>query len=481
MMKKHKWLQPVLITLLVIALAACIAVWRLNTFTLQIQLSGDKEITLEYGTAFTIPEATASFFGSLIWNDGTQVAVTQEGSVDTTTVGEYVLTYSAEYLGYTKQAECTVYVVDTQKPTITLVSDPDTFTIPGQIYEEEGFSAVDDYDGDLTDRVVRQATDTEIIYTVTDNAGNKTEVRRTIVYKDPDPPVLQLKGEEKITLYLGQKYEEPGYEATDAVDGEITDKVTVTGEVNGEKEGTYTLQYSVADAYGNTATAKREITVIYVPPVYPEDVTVTPVGGVIYLTFDDGPSAYTRKLLDTLAQYNVKATFFVVNTGYIDIVSEIVAQGHSIGIHSITHNFGQIYASEEAFFNDLYGMQDIIRQKTGVTTTLMRFPGGSSNLASSFNPGIMRRLVPMVVEKGFQYFDWNVSSGDGGGVWTEDAVYWNVINGVSTKSVSVVLQHDSKNFSVDAVERIIIWGLNNGYRFLPLTPDSPGAHHRINN
>jgi len=411
---------------------------------------------MEYGTEFTAPDATATFFGTFIGRGGTDVDVTIEGNVDTAKVGDYVLIYSAEHWGYTGSATYTVHVVDTQKPEIKLVADPDKFTIPGHTYEEEGFSAVDAYDGDLTDRVVRTATDTEIIYTVKDNSGNRTEVRRTIVYKDPDPPILELKGEKKITLFLGHKYEEPGYEATDAVDGLITDKVTVTGEVDVNKEGTYTLQYSVSDAYGNTATASREITVIYVPPVYPEDVTVTPTGGVIYLTFDDGPSIHTKRLLEILAKYNVKATFFVVNAGYLDIVKDIVAQGHSIGIHSITHNFGQIYASEEAFFKDLYGMQDMIYQRTGVMTTLMRFPGGSSNLASSFNPGIMRRLVPLVLEKGFQYFDWNVSSGDGGGVWTEDAVYWNVINGVSTKSVSVVLQHDSKGFSVDAVERIII-------------------------
>ena len=480
-MRIKKWALGIAIVALIIAMAACVTAWRLNTFVLQVRLDGNREVTLEYGTEFTAPDVAATFFGTLIGRSGMEVAVTREGSVDTAKVGDYVLTYSAEHWGYTGSTTFTVHVVDTQPPEITLVADPEKFTIPGHTYEEEGFSAKDDYDGDLTDRVVRTATDTEIIYTVKDDAGNKTEIRRTVVYKDPDPPVLKLLGDEKITLFLGQKYEEPGYEAADEVDGDLTDHVTVTGEVDVDKEGTYTLQYSVSDAYGNTATASREITVIYVPPVSPEDVTVTPTGGVIYLTFDDGPSVHTRRLLEILAKYNVKATFFVVNAGYLDIIKDIVAQGHSIGIHSITHNFQQIYASEEAFFNDLYGMQDMIFQRTGVKTTLMRFPGGSSNLASSFNPGIMRRLVPLVLEKGFQYFDWNVSSGDGGGVWTADAVYWNVINGVSTKPVSVVLQHDSKGFSVDAVERILIWGLNNGYTFLPLTPDSPGAHHRINN
>jgi hypothetical protein len=112
---------------------------------------------------------------------------------------------------------------------------------------------------------------------------------------------------------------------------------------------------------------------------------------------------------------------------------------------------------------------------------MVRFPGGSSNTVSSFNPGIMTRLAQALGEKGFYYFDWNVSSGDAGLVDTRDEVFNNVIQGIKGRSASVVLQHDSHWYSVQAVEKIIVWGLVNGYTFLPMNENSPGCHHRIRN
>ena len=126
-------------------------------------------------------------------------------------------------------------------------------------------------------------------------------------------------------------------------------------------------------------------------------------------------------------------------------------------------------------------MNEIIRAQTGSYSTMLRFPGGSSNAVSNFNPGIMTRLTQAVTEKGYQYFDWNVSSGDAGLTTDTNVVYQNVIDGVKNYNSSIVLQHDSKGYSVDAVERIIQWGLDNGYSFLPLTPSSPTAHHKIFN
>ena len=118
----------------------------------------------------------------------------------------------------------------------------------------------------------------------------------------------------------------------------------------------------------------------------------------VALTFDDGPGANTPELLRVLRKYNVKATFFVVNTPFIDYITQIAADGHSIGIHSTTHVFSSIYASEEAFFADIENMGNIIYAKTGIKTSLLRFPGGSSNTVSRFNPGIMTRLTKAVTE-----------------------------------------------------------------------------------
>ncbi len=202
---------------------------------------------------------------------------------------------------------------------------------------------------------------------------------------------------------------------------------------------------------------------------------------VIYLTFDDGPSQYTQELLNVLDQYNVKATFFVTNLGYTDMIGEEYRRGHSVGIHTASHDYDEIYASEEAYFADLEKMSDIIYEQTGERTKLLRFPGGSSNRVSSFNPGIMTTLTEAVKERGYQYFDWNVLSGDAGETTDTDVIVQNVIDGCQNWNASIVLQHDIKGYSVSAVEQIIQWGLDNGYTFAPLHVDSPSAHHRVNN
>jgi peptidoglycan/xylan/chitin deacetylase (PgdA/CDA1 family) len=126
-------------------------------------------------------------------------------------------------------------------------------------------------------------------------------------------------------------------------------------------------------------------------------------------------------------------------------------------------------------------MQQIIESETGVHTTLVRFPGGSSNTVSKFNKGIMTRLSKLLGEMGFQYFDWNVNSGDAGQTTKTEEVVQFAIEGISHYDVAIVLQHDIKEYSVEAVEEIILWGLENGYRFLPLDPTSPNAHHKIRN
>jgi peptidoglycan/xylan/chitin deacetylase (PgdA/CDA1 family) len=308
-------------------------------------------------------------------------------------------------------------------------------------------------------------------------------VVREIVYYDPVPPELTLLGESSITLEYGKKYEEAGYSAFDNCDGDITSQVRIDGSVNTGKAGTYELTYTVEDSYGNVDTEVRTVKVKTKPQpkVKPQQSEVTPSGKVIYLTFDDGPSAHTEKLLKILKKYNVKATFFVMKTGYTHLLDDIVAQGHAIAAHTYSHDYKKIYASDEAYFKDLNRILDTIKSCTGVATKLIRFPGGSSNTVSRINEGIMSRLTHEVVDRGYRYFDWNVDSNDAGGAKTAEKVYQNVINGVKNRRVSVVLQHDTKSYSVDAVEDIIIWGLENGYTFLPLGTTSPTAAHDVRN
>lgn len=396
---KRNTFKIVVIELIVMGLLLC-ALLAMSV-DVHVRLNGSKTITIQVGTAFSDPGATASA-------DGHTLKVKVSGEVDTDVAGTYTLCYKARYLFSTGKIYRTVKVVADDGPSITLV------------------------DG------------------------------------------------ETITVSMGDTFEEPGYTAKDNLGKSLTDQVEVSGTVDTRNVGTYTLTYTVTDEEGCTTTEERTVEVVAAKQ--PE--TVQPDGKVIYLTFDDGPGKYTQQLLDVLNKYNVKATFFVVNTSYsgkTDMMKKIVENGHAIGIHSATHQ-ESIYQSEEAFLDDLYQMQQIIQDVTGVKTTLMRFVGGSSNTTSrKYCEGIMTKLTQKVTELGFQYFDWNVDSNDAGGAKTADAVYENVISGIGSKNTAVVLQHDIKEYSVEAVERIIQWGLANGYSFQALTPESPACHHPVNN
>lgn len=208
-----------------------------------------------------------------------------------------------------------------------------------------------------------------------------------------------------------------------------------------------------------------------------------PGAKTIYLTFDDGPGPHTARLLDILKKYNVKATFFVTGAGDDALITREYNEGHSVGLHTFTHDYAYVYSSMDNFFQDLYRVQQRVQNATGFTSTLIRFPGGSSNAVSAYYDGgtrIMSRLSEAVTARGFTYFDWNVSSGDAGAPLPPETIYENVVNNLKPE-YSVVLQHDIKDYSVDAVERIIDYGLKNGYTFRRLEPDSYTAHHGINN
>ena len=179
----------------------------------------------------------------------------------------------------------------------------------------------------------------------------------------------------------------------------------------------------------------------------------------------------------------MKATFFVCDLSkHTAMLKKIVDAGHSIGVHSKTHDYQEIYASEEAYLADFNAMRQIIYEQTGVLTDIFRFPGGSSNSVSKFNPGIMTRLTKLMTELGYTYFDWNVTSGDAGaGADSVDLVFHNVVTGIQSRETALVLQHDINEYSVEAVESIIVWGLLNGCTFQALDENSPTFHHPINN
>lgn len=178
----------------------------------------------------------------------------------------------------------------------------------------------------------------------------------------------------------------------------------------------------------------------------------------VYLTFDDGPSRNTEAILDILAEYQVKATFFVVGDTSEEsrnLYKRIVEEGHSIGIHSYSHRYHEIYASEEAFFEDFYLLSDYIFDVTGVRPDICRLPGGSSNTVSNIN---MAEIVNRLNDRGITCYDWNISSGDADGHGlSAEQIALNVISGVDTFQTSIVLLHDGKDKdqTVEALRMIL--------------------------
>ena len=163
---------------------------------------------------------------------------------------------------------------------------------------------------------------------------------------------------------------------------------------------------------------------------------------VVYLTYDDGPSANTEKLLDVLDQYGIKATFFVIKTPeYDEYVKEIVTRGHTLAMHSTTHDYRHVYESYDSFKEEVDVLSNYLTELTGFTPFAFRFPGGSSNQQTTLP---IQTFIKYLDEKNIVYYDWNVSSGDGGSKeLTVDEIYNNVISGVEGKDISVCLLYTS--------------------------------------
>lgn len=201
----------------------------------------------------------------------------------------------------------------------------------------------------------------------------------------------------------------------------------------------------------------------------------------VYLTFDDGPSSNTDNILDILDTYGVKATFFV--TGKEGAKAEasyrrIVEEGHTLGMHSYTHDYSVIYASEEAFMEDMEKLQRYLYDVTGVQSMYIRFPGGSSNKVSDVD---MRLLITDVHEAGMEYFDWNVSSQDASSKpLTKEEILDNCLNSIERFQNCIILMHDagSKDSTVEALPELIehIQAMEHT-ELLPITEDTVPVWH----
>lgn len=189
----------------------------------------------------------------------------------------------------------------------------------------------------------------------------------------------------------------------------------------------------------------------------------------VYLTFDDGPSDLTPQVLDLLDKYDAKATFFVVytdNEKYTSYLKDIVDRGHTLALHSYSHNYDKIYKSVDAFLEDFEKVYNWVYEETGERATLFRFPGGSTNGKKS----VVNDIIAEMERRGFIYYDWNVSSGDGSNLTTTENILENVCTNVGSFDMPVVLMHDGagKNATLAALPTILKTLADDGYEFCAL-------------
>ena len=442
-------------------------------FSRKFVFSGDfSDVSVDVNGEYVYPSVSACY-GNLFRCKSVEVSASSD--VDTSILGTYSVVFSASYGKHKDSVSQKVFVVDNESPVIDVSSDSLSVCPLASEFDVD-VKAHDNYDGDLTSAISRAVLDDSLVFSVSDSSGNVGSQSVSLVREDVLAPSISLSGGSTVYVALNSKYSEPGYSASDNCDGDLTGRVVVTGSVDTSKSGSYTIKYSVSDDAGNGSSVSRIVSV-YAPN--------SSGGRVIYLTFDDGPSQYTGELLGILAKYNVKATFFVtnVNSKYSYFIKEAYNQGHSIALHTSSHNYSRIYSSVDAYFNDLDLINQTVFNMTGSYSKLLRFPGGSSNTVSrKYSRGIMSTLSGMVTDRGYKYFDWNVSSGDADGRSHDSSFYANsIINGLGNGSYYIVLQHDTNINSIRAVGRVIEYGLSHGYSFQSLNIGSPTVHHKIAN
>lgn len=312
------------------------------------------------------------------------------------------------------------------------------------------------------------------------SAGLAIVPMQTALFNDaaPEPsPVptncIQLTEGEEIYWTCGQIFQDPGWQAFGEAGEDRSGDVQVEGTVSFCFVGDYELRYLLPGEDGPLAEVTRMVHVYpaWLPPVVHQDKT-------IYLTFDDGPCENTAYVLDVLAKYDVKATFFVICSRKdedLQILPRIVEEGHTLGIHCYNHIYELIYKNPQNYVDDLMAAQEVIYKYTGQYASVVRFPGGSTTaqgLALWF-PDRYDGLREMMHNMGLRFYDWDVQPEIGR---STEGVYSNFSHPSQPYDGAIVLQHDTRGYSVRALERMIQWGLENGYTFAAIDLTTPEYH-----
>lgn len=427
--------------------------FRFNVFgreEVQMILNGSPVVTVNYGEEYDDPGAKA-----LAGKNELAVIATKP---DTKKIGKQTIVYSCTYDSVTHTIERELNVIDSTPPVITIEytsnSKPTWLTGPAEFIVE----ATDNVDGDLTPQITSRTENGKTVYTVTDSSGNTYE-RAVPLQEEIAAPEIKLEAEIEFCHEDEPININAGYSAVDGAGNDLTEYVEIdSGNYDGNVEGTYEILYSLTNYKGETVLAEKTVIVARLRnPEY-----ITDYGKTIFLTFDGGPTSTLYSILNTLAKYDVPATFFVsATTNSIQYISDIAAAGHSIGVYSYTNNLSRIYNSFEAFDDDFGKIQEVVSRATGNFTNLMRFPSGS---ATTYGQTV--ELQSYYENEGFRVIRWTADPGDGytmaGAGTLADAAVASIREGYD----NIIRLHDNSDATAAALEDIILWSLNNDYTFL---------------
>lgn len=233
--------------------------------------------------------------------------------------------------------------------------------------------------------------------------------------------------------------------------------------------------------YRETAAVSSDATDRYPDlHVQPPASFVEPEQKTVYLTFDDGPTANTEALLDLLARDNIKATFFVCSPEEEDgefqqvLLRRMRDEGHTIGLHSFTHQEKEIYTSLDHYLTDLAKIDAFVYKATGLHCNIIRFVGGSATIHAK--PALMGDLAREVTERGYVYYDWTVVSGDDGPTTLPAAeLKQRILRQIEGRQIEIILCHDGSlsTSTPGAVADVIDDLREQGYAFDRLTHETP--------
>ena len=465
--KKIKLIKGLLIALITLIVGLCIYIFTLPS----IEFTSEKvnvEINDTFDPMSIVEKVRKETIEDIIVNDE---------SLDTTKLGTYIIQYTL----VDDTFDIEINVVDTIAPTFdvkdgetdaTIAIDPSSLVSNIVDATNTVVSFKEDYSFD-------SEGDYEYVICVSDEANNTAEktVKIKILPKDETAPTIN--GKDTLTLYVNSTFDPlSDMSVSDNQDPNPTLKV-VSNDVDVKKAGTYTVTYEASDRSNNKQTFTKTVKVIN------EKKTQYTGEKIVYLTFDDGPSYNTGKVLDILDRYGVKATFFVA--GYSSTHRQYIKQaydaGHTIGLHTYTHDYADVYKSIDAYFEDLQEISDVVYSLTGYRSPYIRFPGGSSNaISKNYCKGIMSKLVVEVHNRGYEYYDWNVSSADASGSYVSASKIIKAATNASSGTL-MILFHDTygKDTTVEALPSIIEYYLDLGYEFKAIDDETYGFHHGLNN